>query len=279
MTSLEATAAAPCGRCGTFAPQTPFWGRMLCADCVSREPALFSAPPTTSSILEGVRVLFGRVGREVLFINAVASLPGVLVELAGVEQRGLRFVEFMLDVAVGGVCTHLALQAAAQIKPASFSAACGAVGRHFAQLLGAAFLTGIIAIVFALFFLVPGVLRLLSYTLSTPIVLLENPGGSYEALKQSAERMTGHRGAAFGAYLVIMSVTFVLPFVIYMVAMFATMSDSLVEGQETLLERLLMASFMLVVSTLVGARHLVAAALYLKLAPPGVWPVADGRSS
>jgi hypothetical protein len=274
MTTLEATADAPCGRCGTFAPQAPFWGRMLCAECVTREPALFSAAPTTSSILDAVRVLFGRVGLQILLINAVASLPSVLAELAGAELHGLRFIEFMLEVAVGGVCTHLALQAAVQATPARFTVACGAVRRQFAFLLGAAFLTGIIAIVFALLLVVPGVLRLLSYCLSTPIVLVENHGGSYEAMKRSAERMAGHRWPAFGAYLVVMGLTFALPFTVYMVGLIATMGDELGElEQETMLERAMTASFMFVVSTLIGARHLVATALYLKLSPPSVWPL------
>jgi hypothetical protein len=272
MTTLEASSAdTACGRCGTFAPQAPFWGRLLCADCVSREPALFSAPPTAASLLDAARVLFGRVGLKILLLNAVAAMPGALAELKGIEWSGMRFPEFMLEIAVGGVCTHLALQAAANDKSVSFKQACGAVGRKFGLLIGTSFLGGLTALFFALLLVVPGFLRLLSYTLSTPIALLERPDGSYDALKRSTERMAGHRWAAFGAYMAVLGVTFLLPFAAYMTALFASMNDA----GESPIESLLSAGFLFTVSTLVGLHHLIPAALYVKLTPPSVWPLRE----
>jgi hypothetical protein len=272
MTALDAPAIA-CGRCGTFAPRLPFWGRMLCADCMSRETGLFAPQVTTRSLLSATWQLFGRVGLTILLINAVGAVPSALLELSGADGAGARLPETLLQIAVSSVCVHLAVQSAVSPGSASVGGAFSALGRWFWRVVGSSFLGGIIALFFALLLIVPGVMRLMSYALSIPIVLFERTDGSYHALEVSAKRMHGHRWAAFGAYMVVACATLLPPFIVFFVVLFAAPEDA--ANEESLLMRAGGALLGFVVSTLVGLCYLVTAALYLKLSPPGLWPVSE----
>lgn len=214
MTSSDLSAACP--RCGTFAPQTPYWGQPLCAECVARGPRDFVGAVTVSGLFRTMLTLLPRTIVPVMLVNFVAAIPFSLLEFSGANVGAFNIVERIVDLYVGGASVFVIVTQAVEGGPVSFPRAFGQVGRSFGLLFTSNLLAGIYGVLFGLLFIVPGVLRVLSYAITAPVVLFEPPMGANKILRTSDERLEGHRWAAFGAYFALATPTVLVPMALYL---------------------------------------------------------------
>jgi hypothetical protein len=190
--------ATPCQRCGTYAWLSPTGGMELCDACIARaqsEEITFGA--VTGSAL---RTLL-RVGLPCAMLLVAVEVPLAIAELRmDLPSAAGHIHALTFGVWAAGVVQLVAVRAL-RGEPLRFGGAAGEALRCLPSMFTTTILANITIVLFLLLLIVPGVLRALSYAVVIPIVLIEGRSG-LDAMRTSAARMWGVRGAAFGAYLV-----------------------------------------------------------------------------
>lgn len=192
----------PCDRCGTYAELEAWGDRMVCQDCVGKLHPIERTPPSVAEVLSGVMTLLFQVGPPGAVIVIVLQAPMQLLMVVAPDLPTL--VQSLYDALVGIVGVGAVLAMADQtildgtVRPRR---ALRLAYERWTGLITTQWISGLVTMLFTLLLIVPGILKALSYTMVLPIALHEGVSGS-AAMARSEERMKGHRGAAFGAYLV-----------------------------------------------------------------------------
>ncbi len=190
-----------CERCGTFAELVHYDGHAICDECIGRLSEIEREPPTVTNLLSGSAWVLSRVGVLGALIVALADLPIVLVEVFLPDSPSFISTAWGVTVSVvaqGAVFSvsmrairgeELSLRDAVQH---SLSAA--------GRIISANLFAAVQIFLYLLLLIVPGFVRALSLVLVIPIALHE-PRAAGDIVRNSAERMKGHRATALGAYL------------------------------------------------------------------------------
>ena len=192
----------PCARCGGFAPLLPRWGAAWCDACLRRRDPIELAPPTAWNLFRDTFALCLRIALPGLLLMFVFGSPGVWIELHTERTTPAR----MYDAFVGlfGYAAVQRLAFTRMVRPELSSASDGlrtAFVRYW-SVWGAQWLSSVVSLLYALLLIVPGVLRALSYMMSAALALNEG-AQARNALEASEARMRGHRGATFGALVLL----------------------------------------------------------------------------
>jgi hypothetical protein len=200
-----------CPRCGSFAVLRTQLGRSFCAECWARviEPGV-----SVGQVLGDVRRLSARLLLKswlaLILVHLPLILGGALYRVntgKAVPFQASSLYYFVTLFAVGAIIdvSHQVLMADRSID---WSAAWRLSTRRWGAMLGAAWLSGILTFAFALLLVIPGIVRALSYFITTPIALHE--GGTASAtIEQSRLRTYGHRWSILGASLALSAMGFI----------------------------------------------------------------------
>jgi hypothetical protein len=235
---------------------------MLCAECVGRSP--LSEPLTWPSLFQTFWTMFKRMGGWVLLLRAITSLPIVALQVASRDAFEPDVLATLLPMVVGAVCTRMAVVQAVSGGALQFGDALSLVGKRFFVLLLASLGMWLLAFLFALCFLIPGLMWLLSCSLVTAIAVCDPIVVPWEVLALSRARMRGHRWVALVGYGSVYAVGSAAGALVT-----AALAGRSVAASVTLVPALAAA----VSSTLSGIAALLSAALYVRLTPPDLWPL------
>jgi hypothetical protein len=251
-------APEPCARCGSYGDLSSFWGKRLCAGCIERQPSLFRIPVSVRGLLAGVASLPARVWLLCAALHMAAGLPSALRTLAQAPpMQGIALDMLALSIAAA-VATLLGVQAGLG-ENVSLKVAFSTLGRRVGPWFTTSFMAGLWVLALSLLFVVPGIVKALSFALTTPIVLLESLQSSGRVLKQSTERMRGARWSALVVYALF-----------FCLQMFVIMAAAMVVGESTTPAALgAQATAELIGGGLASPTALVTVVLYLRLTPPG----------
>lgn len=199
--AMEGVGLAPqtsCDRCGTFALLTPCGDLDVCDECLAR---LQRERPTLDSVLSEVGRLLLRVGPVSALILVGARLP---LELVALEVH----VPFAVSTIYGSTVELWAAGAVFLIAVRAARGEATEVTRAlvdswdaFWDLFATRLLVFFAVLLFTLLLVIPGIVQMLSYAVSSPIVLVEG-GSGLDAMRCSSTRMRGVRTMALGAYSV-----------------------------------------------------------------------------
>jgi hypothetical protein len=200
-----------CPRCGDYAPVIAQLGRSQCAACWRR---MVDSEVGVGAVLGDVkRLAFRLLVPSWLALTAVDSpmtTIGVVYTLRTGEDLPLRATTLYYAVsliAVGAVM-HASHQVLMGEPRAAWRPAWRAGFQRWGAVIVATWLSNLITLLFALLLIVPGVLRLLSYMITTPVTLHEGTDVK-TTLERSTELTHGHRWTILRVMLSVIAIGFV----------------------------------------------------------------------
>jgi hypothetical protein len=241
---------------------------MLCGECVERTP-LSTAPLTLRSLFVTFWAMFKRSGGWVVLLHGLGNLPSLVLRMAGQEGLIESLLSWLVPVFVGAVCSHVIVRQAVSGGAGQFVQALAVVRERFLLLALSGVAAIVISFLFSILFIIPGVMRLLSYALVTTIAVCDPIAKPWEGLQRSQMRMKAHRWTALLGYLTVYAVS-AAPGALLMAAFAGrTWARSVL---------LLPAIASELTVALAGSVSVMSAALY-KLTRPDLWPIdpASGR--
>lgn len=194
------TAARPtCSRCGDFM-SADATGEPLCVPCIERnmiEP--LRGPLSGELVLRGVGVLSARVGFHALWITLLFAVPGYVLEhlvpnLPAAFQAINGAVALVGELAVM-VLAHDVLRGRDVDVGRAFGDGLSRYGAAFVV----RFVSGLLTLLWALLFLLPGIYKAAAYSVAAPIAVFEQGTGT-SAIDQSIERTRPHMFLILGSY-------------------------------------------------------------------------------
>jgi hypothetical protein len=180
-------------------------------DTGPKEHRVLAEPLSVGAVLRDTFALLAEIAGPVLLLVLLFQLPwGAFAAATGLfEMEGLEYWRWstLYALFVGYFASAaVTLVAAGHVegkRPTPAQALGGAL-RAWGPLLLAQILAGIWVLVFFVLLVVPGILRMLSYAVVTPVVVLErSKGRRFDPLERSAALMFGHRATAFWVLLLL----------------------------------------------------------------------------
>lgn len=263
----------PCARCGNFAPLSSKYGPALCATCIER-----SVDPVQkrafdfAGLLSGTASLTRRIGPLGALLVVLAGAPiTVLTHFVELPLAATNLYDVFVLMPVQMMIVYMAFQLVVlRAERPSLSEAARRVASRYGALLAAAFVSGIVIVLFLLLLVVPGIVKALSLALVMPIALLEGADAS-SAMSKSTARMRGHRLALLAGYLVALVPLLLAVVVVACVAgasVFLAMDAQGVVPQTTRAQDVVSVIFELATPALMLPITLMQAVAYVKTASP-----------
>lgn len=192
----------PCDRCGTFAALTYYGDQALCPTCLDRLEAPFGERPFgIGTVLKGTASVLGPVWWRSAGLSLVLLAPIAWWQIHWTSTVDVpNIVRGLLGLVPEGVAIVLTLDVLAH-RPARLGRAVSRILPRMGDLVISRIAVRFTVFLFALLFIVPGVIRGLGYLLVTPSVAAGESSG-IDGLGLSRQRMEGHRAEGLVLYLV-----------------------------------------------------------------------------
>lgn len=184
-----------CSRCGNFGELHDYWGLHYCEACLARRLPIEREPWSLRSLLGGVTFLLRAMGLKAAALITLFALPSAMFDLWELPLAvSLLYGGLVVIVAIAAI-QRMAFAHVTGLTPVSLKAALGRARARWTALVGANIVQGLTVGLYTLLLVVPGVLKLLSYALVTPIVINED-GGMLSSGRPSAWQATAANSSA-----------------------------------------------------------------------------------
>lgn len=167
----------------------------------TRDRAPAPGPLTVGDTLHELARLASAVAVPASVAVVLVELPLVAIMLAGDPTEGVAPLLWGLVAIIGDAAAiHVGLQHYRGEKRLRLGPAFKVAFLSYIGLIAAGLFSGLMILAFSLLLIVPGIIRLLGYSLIAPLIV---SGESYgiDALRESLRRMKGYRLTALWAYI------------------------------------------------------------------------------